>query len=85
VARSGCPRSGAGWQHLTLADTTRCALEELARDDVERDAFAGELDGVRVAQLVGGGAPPHARLGGKAMNSTRTPALDQERPRAVGR
>jgi hypothetical protein len=72
MARPGCPRSGAGWQHLTLADTTRCALEELARDDGERDAFAGELDSVRVAQLVRRAAPPHARLGGNAMNSTRT-------------
>jgi hypothetical protein len=51
-----------------LADATRCALEELARDDIERDAFAGELDAVRVAQPVRRAAPPHARLGGKAMN-----------------
>jgi hypothetical protein len=53
VARSGCPRSSAGRQHLTLADTTRGALEELAQDDVERNAFAGKLDGVRVVSDVG--------------------------------
>jgi hypothetical protein len=53
VARPGCPRSGAGWQHLTLADTTRGALEELTQDDVEPNAFAGKLDGVRVVSDVG--------------------------------
>jgi hypothetical protein len=57
VTRSGCPRCGAAWQHLTLADRTRCALEELALDDVEGDAFAGELDGVRVARLMQREAP----------------------------
>jgi len=34
----------------TRADATRWALEELAWDDIERDAFAGELDAVRVAR-----------------------------------
>ena len=28
-------------------------MAELALDDVDRDAFAGELDRVRVAQLMG--------------------------------
>src|SRR3954468_15036140 len=32
------------------------AVAELALDDVERDAFVGELDGVGVAELVGCGA-----------------------------
>jgi hypothetical protein len=30
---------------LTLPDTTHRALEESALDDVERDAFAREIDG----------------------------------------
>jgi hypothetical protein len=33
-------------------------VPELARDDVERHAFAGELDRVRVAQLMRREAPP---------------------------
>jgi hypothetical protein len=40
-------------------------MPELALDDVERNALAGELDGVGVAQLVGREAAPHARLGGE--------------------
>ena len=39
-------------------------MPELALDDVERHAFAGELDDERVAQLVRREAPSHARLGG---------------------
>jgi hypothetical protein len=40
-------------------------VAELALDDVERDALAGELDGVGVAQLVRREAAPDARLGGE--------------------
>ena len=40
-------------------------MAELALDDVERHALAGELDGVGVAQLVGREAAPDAGLGGE--------------------
>ena len=40
-------------------------MAELALDDVDRDSFAGELDGVRVAQLMGGEPPPHASVDGE--------------------
>jgi hypothetical protein len=40
-------------------------VAELALDDVERHAFAGELDGVGVAQLMRRKAPPHTGVGGK--------------------
>ena len=40
-------------------------MAELALDDVERHAFAGELDGVGVAQLMRREAAPDTRLGGK--------------------
>ena len=40
-------------------------VAELALDDVERHALAGELDGVRVAQLVRREAAPDTRLGGE--------------------
>ena len=40
-------------------------MPELALDDVERDALAGELQRVRVAQLVRGEAAPDPRLGGE--------------------
>ena len=36
-------------------------VAELTLDDVERDALAGELDRVRVAQLVRRESPAHAR------------------------
>jgi hypothetical protein len=39
-------------------------VTQLALDDVERDSFVGELDGVGVAQLVGREAPPHTGLRG---------------------
>src|SRR4051794_6322216 len=42
----------------------KVAVAELALDDVERDAFVGEFDGVRVAQLVRGEAAAHAGAGG---------------------
>jgi hypothetical protein len=35
-------------------------MPELALDDDQRHALAGHLDGVRVAQLVGREASPHA-------------------------
>jgi hypothetical protein len=41
-------------------------VPELALDDDERDAFAGHLDRVCVAQLVRGEASAHARPGGGA-------------------
>jgi hypothetical protein len=41
-------------------------VPELALDDDQRHAFAGHLDGVRVAQLVRREAPPHARVPGDA-------------------
>jgi hypothetical protein len=37
-------------------------VAELALDDVQRHALAGELDRVRVTQLVRRKAPPDARL-----------------------
>src|SRR5215210_2314963 len=40
-------------------------VPELALDDVERHAFAGELDGVGMAQLMRREAPPDTRLGGE--------------------
>ena len=40
-------------------------MTELALDDVERHAFAGELDGVGVAQLMRREAPAYTGLGGK--------------------
>jgi hypothetical protein len=41
------------------------SAEKLALDDVERHAFACELDGVDVAQLVRREAAPDTRLGGE--------------------
>jgi hypothetical protein len=38
-------------------------VAELALNDVERHALAGELDGVRVAQLVRREAAPDPRVG----------------------
>jgi hypothetical protein len=35
-------------------------MAELALDDVQRNTLAGELDGVRMAQLVGSEASPLA-------------------------
>jgi hypothetical protein len=39
-------------------------VAELALDDVERHAFAGDFDGVGVAQLMRRKTPPHIGLGG---------------------
>jgi hypothetical protein len=47
------------------AGRAEVGVPELALDDVERNALAGELDGVRVAQLMWREAPPHVRLGGE--------------------
>jgi hypothetical protein len=41
-------------------------VAELALDDDQRDAFAGHLDGVGVAELVWREAPAHAGRGGGA-------------------
>ncbi|MEP6995790.1 MAG: hypothetical protein ABI968_14805, partial [Acidobacteriota bacterium] len=41
-------------------------MAELTLDHVERDALAGELDGVGVAQLVRRDTAPDARLGGES-------------------
>ncbi len=41
-------------------------MPELALDHVERDAFTSHLDRVRVAELVGREATPHACLGREA-------------------
>jgi hypothetical protein len=41
-------------------------VTQLPLDDVGRGALVGELDGVSMAQLVGGEAAPHAGLGGDA-------------------
>jgi hypothetical protein len=41
-------------------------VAELALDDVERHAFARELNRVGVAQLVRSEAAPHTRLSGEA-------------------
>jgi hypothetical protein len=43
--------------------TPRFAAAELALDDVERHASAGELDRVRMTKLVRGEAPPKHVLG----------------------
>jgi len=37
-------------------------VAELALDHLERDTYAGHLDSVRVAQLVGSEATPHSCL-----------------------
>jgi hypothetical protein len=53
-------------------------------DDVERDALAGELDGVGVAELARREAAPDRRLGASRRNSTRRLALDDGDPRESG-
>jgi hypothetical protein len=40
-------------------------MSELALDDVDRHSFAGELDGMRVAQLIGREPPPDAGVDGE--------------------
>ena len=52
-------------------------MAELALDDVERHAFAGEFDGVGVAQVMRRKAPPHTGLGGQPTELDPDPALDQ--------
>jgi hypothetical protein len=50
-------------------------VAELALDDVQGDAFVGELEGVGVAQLLRGKSPPHPGLGREAVqlgSHTRT-------------
>jgi hypothetical protein len=41
-------------------------VAELSLDDVQRHALAGQFDGMRVAQPVGGEAPPDAGAGGQS-------------------
>jgi hypothetical protein len=41
----------------------QAAVAELALDDDERDAFARELDGMGVPELMRREAPPDARVG----------------------
>jgi hypothetical protein len=48
----------------TLRGHAEVAVAELALDDVERDAFAGEFDGVCVAELVGDEAAADAGVCG---------------------
>jgi hypothetical protein len=45
-------------------------VTKLALDHVERHALTGQLDGMRVTQLVGREASPDARLGGVAAKLT---------------
>ena len=40
-------------------------MAELALDDVDRHSFMGELDGMRVTQLMGSVAPPDASVEGE--------------------
>lgn len=40
-------------------------MPELALDDVDRDAFSGELDGVGVAELVGSEPAANAGVDGQ--------------------
>jgi hypothetical protein len=51
-------------------------MAELALDDVERDALAGELDGVRVSYWGGARRRRTPAWAASRRNSTRTPALD---------
>jgi len=56
-------------------------VPERALDDVERDALAGELQRVRVAQLVPREAAPDPARAASRRNSERTAAPDHGRPR----
>jgi hypothetical protein len=62
-------------------------VSELALDHVRGDAFAGHLDGVRVAELVGRESSAHAGLQGEAAWWVRTApgAHGQPHPVATGR
>ena len=57
----------------------RCGAEvgmaELALDDVERDALAGELQRVRVAQLMRREPAPNACLDGEPAQSASRPSM----------
>ena len=55
-------------------------MSELPLDDVQWDAFAGHLDGVRVPQLMGCKAATHARIGGRWRSMLRAAAPDHGRP-----
>jgi hypothetical protein len=58
----------------------RLLVSELALDDDQRDAFAGHLEGVGVAQLVRSEAAAHAGSGGRSTQvGTRlaAPAADE--------
>jgi hypothetical protein len=46
-------------------------VAELALDDDQRDAFAGELDGMGMPELVGREAPPDPRVDGGLRKSAR--------------
>ncbi len=56
-------------------------MPELALDDVDRDPFARELDGMRVPQLMRREAPPHASVGGELAQFGARLVADQRRPR----
>ena len=60
----------------------RLAWPELALDDVQRDTFAGELDGVRMTQLVGSETSPDTCLGGMV---AKLGADRGRRPRSTAR
>jgi hypothetical protein len=67
----GCRRARTGLDDLGVVDAlqvnggdTELAVAELALDDDQRDAFAGELDGVGMPELVGREAPPDPRVDG---------------------
>jgi hypothetical protein len=51
----------------------RLVCPELALDDDQRDALAGHLDGVRVAELVDCEAPADAGVGGGVARYARPP------------
>jgi hypothetical protein len=56
-------------------------VAELALDDVERDALAGELQRVRVAQLVRREPTPDPSLSGEPAELGAAAAPDHGRPR----
>ena len=57
-------------------------MAELALDDIQRDTLAGELDRVRMTQLVGSEASPDTCPGGMA---AKLGAHGGRRPRATAR
>ena len=60
-------------------------VSELALNDVQRHALAGELEGVRVAQLVRREPAPHAGLGGEPAELARVPPAPPTAGRGWGR